>query len=708
MDSPDLLLEIGAEELPASFVDAALYALPELARRRLAALRLEHGAIRALGTPRRLALQIASVATHQPDLEQEVQGPPAAVAFGKDGSPTKAAEAFARKLGVSLDELRRISTPKGDYVAATRREKGRPAVELLGTELAALCGEIPFRKAMRWGTGEATFGRPVRWLVALLGDVLIPFSFAGVESGRVTYGHRFLSRGELTLTFASAYEETLQAEHVLVDPARRRQAMVALLEKAAAEVGASLIHDDFLLGENLSLVEEPHVVTGSFDASFLALPEELILEVARGHQRYFGLRSPDGKLMPRYLAVVNTALAPKNIVRGNDRVMRARLSDARFFFDEDRKLRLEERTPKLDGVVFHNRLGSVGAKAKRVTALVRWLGPRLGLDGATCEDAIRGAELAKCDLVSLMVGEFPELQGTMGHAYALHQGERPSVAEVIRDHYAPRGAHDSIAPAAASALVALADRLDTLVGCFSVGLAPTGAADPYALRRACLGLLRTLLGRGWSTSLRELLAHAHDGLEGIKLDLPREECLEKILEFSRERLRGLLSEQFPADVVDACLAVASDDPVDARRRCEALVALDPAVRAKVGEVFKRAANIARDAPDSEAPVDPATLEAEPHPTERALAADYTDLVQVLDGALASLDYAGAFRRIAAFAPGLHEFFASVFVMTDDLRLRHNRLRRMRAIRDTCARVAHVQLLQGGLSPHRKAPPRSPW
>jgi glycyl-tRNA synthetase beta chain len=269
------------------------------------------------------------------------------------------------------------------------------------------------------------------------------------------------------------------------------------------------------------------------------------------------------------------------------------------------------------------------------------------------------------------------------------------VAEVIRDHYAPRGAHDSIAPAPASALVALADRLDTLVGCFSVGLAPTGAADPYALRRACLGLLRTLLGRGWSVSLRDLLAHAHDGLEGVKLDLLREECVEKILEFSRERLRGLLSEQFPADVVDACLAVASDDPVDARRRCEALVALDPAVRAKVGEVFKRAANIARDAPDGEAPVDPGTLEAEPHATERALAADYTDLARVLDGALASLDYAGAFGRIAAFAPGLHEFFASVFVMTDDLRLRHNRLRMMRAIRDTCARVAHVQLLQGG-------------
>ncbi|MCS6899248.1 MAG: glycine--tRNA ligase subunit beta [Myxococcales bacterium] len=694
MDSPDLLLEIGVEELPASFVDAALHALPELARRRLTALRLAHGAIRALGTPRRLALQISSVAMHQPDLEQEVQGPPAAVAFDKDGTPTKAAEAFARKLGVPLEELRCVSTPKGDYVVATRREKGRPAVDMLGAELAALCGEIPFRKAMRWGTGEATFGRPVRWLVALLGEALIPFSFAGVKSDRVTYGHRFLAGGALTLASAADYEETLRAAHVIVDPAKRREVMIAALEKVAAEAGGSLIRDTFLLEENLSLVEEPHVVAGSFEEAFLALPEELILAVARGHQRYFGLRGPDGKLMPRYLAVVNTALAPENIIRGNDRVMRARLSDARFFFDEDRKLRLEERASKLEGVVFHNRLGSLGAKVRRVVALVRWLGPKLRLDGATCEDAIRGAELAKCDLVSLMVGEFPELQGTMGYAYALHQGERPSVAEVIRDHYAPRGAYDSIAPSSASALVALADRLDTLVGCFAIGLAPTGAADPYALRRACLGVLRTLLGHGWSVSLRELVVHAHDGLSGIKLDLDREDCSEKLLEFTRERLRGLLAEQFPVDVVEACLAVAADDPVDARRRCEALVALDPVVRAKVGEVFKRAANIARDAPDNEDPVDPAMLEADPHGTERALAAGYNKLARTLDNALASLDYAGAFGQIAAFASGLHEFFANVFVMTDDLRLRNNRLRLMRAIRDTCARVAHVQLLQG--------------
>jgi glycyl-tRNA synthetase beta chain len=399
--------------------------------------------------------------------------------------------------------------------------------------------------------------------------------------------------------------------------------------------------------------------------------------------------------LPRYLAVVNTALAPGNIVRGNDRVMRARLSDARFFFDEDRKLRLEDRTARLDGVVFHNRLGSVGAKARRVVELTRWLGERLGLSDDERRDAARGAELAKCDLVSLMVGEFPELQGVMGQSYALSQGERPAVAAVIRDHYAPRGAHDAIAPDAPSALVALADRLDTLAGCFAVGLAPTGAADPYALRRACLGALRTLLGRGWSAPLRELFARAYAGFSGVKLDLSEAECIDRLADFSRDRLRGLLAEALPADVVDACLAVASGDPVDARARCQALVGLDAAVRAKVGEVFKRATNIARDATDGDAPVDPASLEEAPHAAERDLFLAFGALVGALDGALASSDYAGAFGHVAAFAPKLHEFFAQVFVMTDDLRLRNNRLRLMRAVRDACSRVAHVQLLQGG-------------
>jgi glycyl-tRNA synthetase beta chain len=695
MESQDFLLEIGVEELPASFVEGALRALPALAGRHLGELRLPHGEVKALGTPRRLALLITGLATQQPDLEQEVLGPPASVGFDKSGAPTRAAEAFAQKLGLGAGDLRRVATPKGDYLAGTKRERGRPTAELLAGLLPGLCGEIPFRKSMRWSTHETAFGRPVRWLVALYGDSIVPFAFAGCQSDRVSRGHRFLAPGEVRFASPAGYVEQLAAAHVEVDPAGRRERMVARLHEAAREAGGTLIEDEFLVGENLSLVEEPHVITGRFEERFLSLPEEVILEVARGHQRYFGLRGPDGALLPRYLAVANTALDPEGIARGNDRVMRARLSDARFFVEEDRKHRLESRAAKLDGIVFHHRLGSVGDKVRRLVAIVGAAGPLVGVAGDDRAQATRAAELCKCDLVSLMVGEFPELQGVMGRAYALGQGESVAVADAVRDHYAPKGAHDAVATGPIATLVGLADRLDTLVGGFAVGLVPTGAADPYALRRACLGVLRQLLGQGWDTPLAGLFALAYQGLagQGKKLDLTADEVSSKLGDFFTERLRHLLAEQWPADVVDACLAVASDRPVDAAARIRALSRLDAGVRAKVGEVFKRAANIAKESPDSALPVDPATLETAPHASEVELFSAYRVLEKELGAASEAHDYAAAFAHVAAFAPRLHEFFTHVFVMTEDLPLRNNRLRLMRAVRDACSRVAHVQLLQ---------------
>jgi glycyl-tRNA synthetase beta chain len=695
-ETQELLLEIGVEELPASFVEAALAALPELAKKRLSALRLRHGNVRALGTPRRLALQVEALATRQPDVDEEVLGPPISAGLDKEGKPTRAAEAFARKLGVEVAALRTVDTPKGKYLAGNKKETGRPAAELLHEVLAGLCAEIPFRKSMRWGDGEQAFGRPVRWLVALYGNDVIPFTFGGITSGRTTQGHRFLSPAAIELSSPAGYAEKLAAAHVSVDPAARAGRMVERLRAKATELGGTLIEDEFLVGENLSLVEEPQIVAGSFETRFLALPEEVILEVAKGHQRYFGVRGPDGKLMPRYLAVVNTALAPDIIVRGNDRVMRARLSDAQFFFDEDKKQKLEARYPKLEGIVFHHRLGSVGSKVKRIVRLTRLLSEALDLSAETRTVSIRAAELAKCDLVALMVGEFPELQGVMGRAYALAQGEPPAVADAIRDHYAPKGAHDATAPSAEAAVVALADRLDTLVGCFAVGLAPTGAADPYALRRACLGVLRTLLDRGWDLSIDALVKMAHGGLveQTIKLDLDEAALRAKLGDFCRERLRNLLESELPSDVVDACLAVAADRPDDARARAQALATLDAETRAKVGEVFKRVANIAKDAPPGD-PVPPAERESAPHAAETQLFEAHRELGKSLGDAATSGDYPRAFSTIASFAPKLSDYFLAVFVMTDDVPLRENRLRLLRAVRDACSTIAHFQLLQGG-------------
>jgi glycyl-tRNA synthetase beta chain len=337
----DLLLEIGCEELPSSFVDGALAALPGLITKRLDALRLAHGDARALGSPRRLAVIVSGIAERQPDVEEEMTGPPATAAFDKDGKPTKGGEAFAKKLGVDVSALRLVDTPKGKYVAGTRKETGRATKELLSKVLVDAIAEIPFRKSMRWGTSDVAFGRPIHWIVALLGGEVIDLEYAGVKSGRVTRGHRFLAPAEISLRESGEYVGTLEKAHVQVDVDARKRTMVERLTARAKDVGGVLQEDSFLVGENAGLVEEPFIIDGGFEASFLALPDRLILDVMRTHPRYFGVRDDKGTLLPKYLAVVNTAKAPATIRKGNDDVMRARLSDARFFVETDRKAGLE-------------------------------------------------------------------------------------------------------------------------------------------------------------------------------------------------------------------------------------------------------------------------------------------------------------------------------------------------------------------------------
>ncbi len=677
------------EELPASFVAEAVAALPAILEARLRDLRLSHGKVRALGTPRRLAVIAEGVANAQPDLDEEVLGPPARVAFDADGKPSKAAHSFATKIGVAPEALFRKATDKGDYVAGRRVEQGAPAATLLPAVLAEVCGKIPFRKSMRWSDGDTAFGRPVRWLIGLFGDSVLSFQFAAVSSGRVSYGHRFLAPDALKIDNARSYVAALRAAHVLVDPAERKQVMVERLAQAAHSIQGALIEDQFLVEENASLVEEPQVLVGNFEEKFLALPERVILDVAKGHQRYFGVRDARGGLLPKYLAVVGTALKPAIIQLGNDRVMRARMADAKFFYDEDLKVPLAQRIPELDGILFHKRLGSVGNKVRRMVALVPVLGERLGLSPAVIAAASEGAQLAKCDLVSLMVRELPELQGEMGAAYGLAQGLRPEVAAVIAEHYQPRGADDPPANGEASALVALVDRLDTLVGCFAIGLLPTGAADPLALRRAAIGLLRTLLHKQWRVGLSEAMHSAYAGFVGVKLDLDATATADKLSGFLRQRLRGVLTE--PGGVVDACVAASADDPYDVQLRAAALGKIEESVRAKAGEVFKRAANIAKEAPPGElAP--PASVQAEVHPTEQRVFDAYQTLKAALGGGTTAADYERALNAIAAFAPVLAQFFEDIFVMVDDLPLRNNRLRLMRETHIACSRFANFNLL----------------
>lgn len=554
-----LLLEIGAEELPSSFVDAALAALPKILADELAKVRLSHGEVKALGTPRRLSALVQGVASRQLDLDEEVIGPPETAAF-KDGKPTKAAEAFATKLGVAVDALtivEKAAGPKqkpGRYVVGRRVETGVDARGLLGAVLERVIAAIPFRKSMRWADLDATFGRPVQWLVALFGDEVVPLSFAGCKAGRVSRGHRFLAPATFDVTSPGAYVEQLRERHVLVDRDERVRVMMDRVAAAAKAAGGTHDAEAMLVDENASLVEEPHVVTGSYDPAFLELPAAVIRAVARGHQRYFCVEKSADALLPSYLAVVNTANRPDIITKGTDRVMRARLADARFFWVEDQKTPLESRYDKLGGIVFHNRLGTVKEKAERIERLAGKIADATGMDAAAKAYVARAARLAKCDLVTLMVGEFPELQGSMGRAYALAGGEPAAVADAVRDHYRPVGAQDGVAPDAVSATVALADRFDTLAGCFAVGLAPTGAADPFALRRACIAALRTLLDRSIPLPFGRIVGLAYDELTGKKLDLSREDTVTKLEEFAAERLRGLVASATSTPVADAVLA----------------------------------------------------------------------------------------------------------------------------------------------------------
>lgn len=610
-----LLFEIGVEELPASFVDGALDAMPTLAEKKLADLRLSHGKVRALGTPRRLGLLIEGLAEAQPDLDEELVGPPEAVAF-KDGVPSKAAEAFANKLGIPTSALTVADVaagPKqkaGRFVVGRRQAKGQPTRELLGPALAALAAEIPFRKSMRWGVSPVAFGRPVQWLVALLDDQVLDVEFAERKSGRTTRGHRFLAPHDVELRTASDYEATLEKAHVIVDREVRERTMNERVAAAAKALGGKADAAPILVTENRSLVEEPFVVQGEFERRFLELPADVIRAVARGHQRYFCIENDDGSLLPQYLSVVNTALDPQRIAKGQDRVMRARLSDAAFFFAEDKKVDIESRVEKLAGIVFHARLGTVRAKVARLEGLATQLSQAIGGNVATTVAAHLAAHLCKFDLVSLMVGEFPELQGEMGKAYALARGIDPDVSHAIAEHYKPLGAEGELPRGIVATLVAMADRLDTLVGCFAAGLEPTGTADPYALRRNDIALLRFFLDESpgldpahkeaiGKLDLGTLFGLAYDGFAGVKLDLDREATVQKLLGFSYDRLRNLLAQRESSQAADVALA---GNPQDHARRPALAAAKARAIHGARGEawlakaklVAKRLAGISKD------------------------------------------------------------------------------------------------------------------
>lgn len=690
--SQDLLLEIGTEELPAGALVPALDEMRALFADKAAALRLAHGALSTYGTPRRLALLARGVAEAQGALKEEILGPPARVAFDAEGRPTKVAEKWAAAQGVAVSALCRKQTSRGEYTFITRDEDGRPAAEVLPAMLQSIVASLHFKKSMRWGWEAQAFARPVQWICALFGKEVLPFAFADVASGRTTRGHRFMAGGEIEIACPADYSAALEKAHVIADVDRRRALIRQGAEAAAAEVGGSIRRDPELLDTIACIVEHPTAVLGSFEARDLALPPEVLISEAREHQKYFSVVDEKGALMPHFVAISNTPIPDPALVRkGYERVLRARLSDARFFFDEDRKKPLAERVDELRRVVFQQKLGTSFEKMERFRELARFLAAEAGISTPALQATVeRAAYLCKADLVTGMVGEFPELQGVMGREYA-RGVEADEVAEAIYEHYLPRFAGDDLPAHDAGALVGLADRLDTLAGILGIGKGPTGAADPFALRRACIGAINILLARGYRISLGRAIARAVE-LLGDRLKAPHKTEAE-LAEFFRERLRNLWADGHRRDVIDAVLAAGCDDVVDARDR---LLAVSQSVCAPgfedLAAGFKRAVNIldkqAKGAPLGAA--DPALL---CDAAEKGLFDALGAARAQIEAAVATRDYAAALARIATLRAPIDRFFDEVRVMAEDPAIRQNRLSLLAEVRGLFAEIADFSRIQ---------------
>ena len=682
------LLEIGTEELPASFVEPALGAMREDLRARLEAARLSHSEITMLGTPRRLALLVRDLAPASEPVTERQLGPSLAVAFSPEGEPTLAARKFAERHGVDVAALERVETGRGAYVAAVIEQRGSSAAEILAHALPAVVHALSFPKSMRWGDVSVAFARPVHWICALLDGEVIPVTFGDVASGRITRGHRFLAPDPIELAHAGDYVEALRAAHVIVDIGERRERIRERSEAAAARVGGRLAADRGLLDEVTQLVELPSPVLGSFEERYLDLPREVLVTEMQHHQRYFPVEDAAGTLLPSFVAVSNTPVCDEALSRrGYERVLRARLSDGRFFFDEDRKVPLAERVPALERVVFQQQLGSYADKVARIRALALWLAQATGR-AEHAEVTARAATLAKADLVTGMVGEFPELQGAMGREYALASGESPDVALAIFEHYLPRGADDALPTQDPGALVGVADRLDSLCGIFAIGKEPTATADPFALRRACLGVIHITLDRSWRLSLP---AAVNEALR--LLDRPSAETAARVLAFIRGRLRALWSEQHPADVVEAVLEAGWDDLVAAQRRLETLAQLAgrPDFVA-VATAFKRAVNIVRKSAGAvpEGDTRPELFE---HDAERGLHAGFLAARERVAELEAVDDFAGVLAEMSALKPAVDRFFDDVRVMVDDPEIAANRLCLLRQVAGLFSRIADFSKIQ---------------
>jgi glycyl-tRNA synthetase beta chain len=689
--SRDLLFEIGVEEIPSAPLYDAIAQLALLAEKRLQEQRLPYEAVRTYGAPRRLVLYIVGLAERQADYTRRVKGPAVKVAFDADGKPTKAVEGFARSQGVEVSELVRESENGGEYVFATRQFEGAAASTLLPPLLEDLVSSLDWPKAQRWGDGEARFIRPVRWLLALHGDDVVPVAFAGLTAGRVTYGHRFLSPGAIEVSGAMDYYRAAQSGLFVFDHGERAGLVDEGVAEAASLAGGEAVMPRKTRAEVINLVEWPTVAVGHFDEAFLSVPREVLETAMESHQRYFPVQSPSGELTCAFVVVHNgSRTRTAAIIAGHERVIRARLADAAFFYREDLKVGLEKWVARLDSIVFQEKLGTLSAKVGRVERLTAELA-RLASAPADAEaQAVRAAHLCKSDLVSHVVVEFPTLQGVMGRYYALAAGEEPAVAEAIVEHYRPRYAGDDVPASLPGMLVSAADKLDTMCGIFAIGQGPTGSADPYALRRGAIGVLSMMLDGGLGLAMTDAIAAAVEGYEGVVPGMSKQSVGEAASAFMRGRLEIILKDRGHAhDIVSAVLAVAGEDPADALAKCAALTDLRSTDAGRdLLVAFKRAANLA-DPSKGSAP-DPSIT----GPEELALLDAIARAEGQVHALVADRMYGDALAALADLRGPVDAFFDAVLVMDTDEKLRDNRLKLLNRVVDLFAGFADLSLLEG--------------
>lgn len=670
----ELLLEIGTEEIPAAFLPKALKDMEEMIRQALADSRISCGEVRTMGTPRRLFLAAASVAEMQEDQIVEKLGPARRVAFDAKGNPSPAALGFARGQGIPVSALETASTEKGEYVCARKKIIGEATETLLPAILARLIAGIPFRKSMRWSDLDIRFARPIHWLLALYDGRIVPFRIGNIKSGNISRGHRFMSPASFPVVSLENYLAETRNHFVIADPDERMQIIREETSKAAEALGGRVLQDEALLETVAFLTEYPTVVSGSFDEDYLKLPQEVLVTTMISHQKYFPVLNDQGNLLPYFLTISNTlARDPAVVRRGNEKVLRARLADARFFFEADRKIPLETRVLDLKKVVFHSLLGTSYEKVMRFRKLAGWIADRICPALAIRVD--RAAFLAKADLDTQMVGEFAELQGIMGREYALMGGEDPIVARAIHEHYLPTGAGGELPETDEGAIVSIADKLDTICGFFGVGLIPTGTADPYALRRQALGVINIILKKSYPLALDALIDESL-AILGPLLKRPPGETKDAVLEFFRGRFENqLISQSHPYDVVDAVLANGIENLVRAWEKIRAMEAFKSHPDFQpLAIAFKRVVNIIRDFQNGA--VDPAVFT---DPEELNLHAAFLQIRQSVLTHIAGGDYSSALVEMARLREPVDAFFDAVLVMAEEEKIRFNRLSLLREI-----------------------------